>query len=687
MALASSRRFSLSGNADLALAGLVTSVVALLVVPLPTPVLDLLLTANIGFAVVLLLSGVYVGHALRLSTFPSLLLLATLFRLALNVSSTRLILADADAGRVIEAFGAFVVRGNYVVGAVVFTIVTVIQFVVIAKGSERVAEVAARFTLDAMPGRQMAIDADLRAGALTLADARAKRAELQRESQLFGAMDGAMKFVKGDAIAGLIITIVNVVGGLIIGVMQRDMSVGDAAQLYTLLTIGDGLVSQIPALLVSVAAGLVVTRVAAPGDDARDLGSEIASQLAGSPRVFGVASTLLVLLGLVPGLPLVPFVGLGAACAGVAVHLSRAQARAASEDEVVQPTATSSESPLVPLATPVTLEVGATVAAGLRAASDEARLRDEIRMLREALFARLGVRLPAVRMRMAPPGLPPDALRVSIWDVVEHATALRPDRRLVLAPPDVLAAAGVPVEPSIHPRTGGRICTIDPAHADAVRAAGHNVLELADEVMLHAAAAVQRGAEQFVGLAEVQAGLDALEPTHGALIDAVVPRPLSLASLTGVLRRLVQEGVPIRDLRAVLEAMAEDARDDHDIVELTEIARRGLRRAIVAARAQGGVLRAWLVSHDIEQTVRDCIVRTDGNPHLAMPPSVSSELLAAFGRHLVPDRPALVVASSDVRRYLRQLVVLQRPDAVVLGLAEVHDGVRLEPLGTIGVGE
>ncbi|HVU53325.1 MAG TPA: FHIPEP family type III secretion protein, partial [Polyangia bacterium] len=312
-------RAALVRHADLLLAGVVVAIVAMMVVPLPTPLLDLLLSVNIAAAVTLLLVSLYVGEALKIATFPTLLLLTTLFRLALEISATRLILLRADAGEVIHAFGNFVVAGNLVVGAVIFVILTVVQFIVISKGAERVAEVAARFTLDAMPGKQMSIDAELRAGHIDAREARVRRAALARESQLFGAMDGAMKFVKGDAIAGIIVLAVNVVGGLVIGVLQRGMDVGAAARVYTVLTIGEGLVAQIPALLVSTAAGIIVTRVASEDDGgASHLGREVARQVLAQPKALAIAAAMLALLAVVPGLPALPFLALGAALGTIA---------------------------------------------------------------------------------------------------------------------------------------------------------------------------------------------------------------------------------------------------------------------------------------------------------------------------------------------------------------------------------
>src|SRR5262249_51607016 len=372
----------LARYSDVMLAALVVGIVAMMIIPLPTFLLDILITLNITLAVVLLLVAIYISDALRIATFPTILLITTLYRLALNVSSTRLILLQANAGRVIRAFGEFVVRGNYVVGAVVFLILTLIQYIVIAKGGERIAEVAARFTLDALPGKQMAIDADVRAGAIDLETARKRRAALQRESQLYGSMDGAMKFVKGDAIAGIIITIINVVGGLVIGVTHRGLPVGSEARIYTLLTIGDGLVSQIPALLLSTAAGLIVTRVASEHKDAH-LGQDIGAQVLAHPKALGIAAALLAVLGVVPGLPLVPFSVLAAATRATASSLARTARRLqARAREPVHPGGVA----------PIVIEM----ADDLLAATREARLQAT---LRERIAEELGVSLPAIEMR------------------------------------------------------------------------------------------------------------------------------------------------------------------------------------------------------------------------------------------------------------------------------------------------
>ncbi|MEM1417243.1 MAG: flagellar biosynthesis protein FlhA, partial [Myxococcota bacterium] len=376
--------------ADVVLAAFVLLIVGMMVVPLPTALLDVLIAGNVSVAVLMLLVGLYVASGLELSAFPTLLLVTTLYRLALNVSSTRLILLQADAGEIIRAFGEFVVRGNYVVGAVVFLILTLVQFLVIAKGSERVAEVGARFTLDAMPGKQMSIDAELRSGALSQDEARQKRALVQRESQFYGAMDGAMKFVKGDAIAGIVITLVNVLGGLAVGVAMRDLSAKEALETYGLLTIGDGLVSQIPALLISTSAGLVVTRVASEDPDA-SLGADVARQIFGDPRALVVAAAFLAVLAIVPGLPAVPFLLLAGLFALTAQRLRRAPTASGPTDTRVARAEAARETAarraMVPLVVPVSVEVGEGLAEPVANAEGAGPLLEkEVPRLRDQLF-------------------------------------------------------------------------------------------------------------------------------------------------------------------------------------------------------------------------------------------------------------------------------------------------------------
>lgn len=632
-------------GADIALAALVVLVVGLMIVPLPTWTLDLLISTNLSAAVAILLVVLYVPDAIGIATFPTLLLLTTLYRLALNVASTRLILLQANAGEVIRAFGTFVVRGNYVVGAVVFLVLTIIQFIVIAKGSERVAEVGARFALDAMPGKQMAIDAELRSGAIDGNEARRRRRQLQRESQFYGAMDGAMKFVKGDVIATLVILVVNILGGLGIGVAMKGMSVVDALKRYGLLTIGDGLVTQIPALVLSTAAGVLVTRVGSEEADT-PLGDELARQLLGVPKALQVAAVFVLLLAIVPGLPALPFVVIGVAL----LLVGRARARAKSVEEQRAATeprpsqgaragrAGAMDPSFVPLVQPWSLEVSRDLEPVLDAEPEG--LRAMAIGLRERIFAELGVPLPAPRVR-ARDGLDARVVVLSLQEV---------PARVLLVPRDVEGAALV----------------------DWVRERTLDLLRVR--------------AADFLGLAEVQRLLDELEQFAPATVRNVVPKPLSLVLLTDVLRRLVEERVSIRDLRAILEALAVVAATEKDPLGLSEYVRSALRRAITYRLTAGqGRLPCVMLEPIVEDTVRRAITRTPAGAFLTLAPQASRDVeraidaaLAEWRDHETAGDQPVIMTQPDIRRFVRKLIEPRHPEVWVSSFAELLPEVRLE---------
>jgi type III secretion protein V len=670
-------------HADLLLAALVVSIVAMMIVPLPTPVLDVLITLNITFSVIFLMVGIYVTDALRVSAFPTILLLTTLFRLALNVSSTRLILVQADAGEVIRSFGEFVVQGNFVVGAVIFLILTLIQFIVIAKGGERVAEVAARFTLDAMPGKQMSIDADLRAGAISQDEARRRRTSLARESQLYGSMDGAMKFVKGDAIAGIVITIVNIVGGLIIGVSQRGMAAGDALRQYGLLTIGDGLVSQIPALVMSVAAALIVTRVAAE-EEGTHLGKDIGRQLAAQPKAIAIGAGLLVLLALVPGLPKVPFLLLAVVFGAIALSLYRRQARPVAVASTAPGATPASDAPT--LVSPLTLELAPDLVAAVGLGTPAPRLLvDTIPEVRRGLHAELGVIVPAIRVREAP-ALAPGGWRLRLAEVPVHEDVLRTDRRYVSEPPAELAGLGVTAEPAML--LGRAASWIDPADAARVREAGLGVYEPVAVLGRALAGTLARHAHELIGIQEAQTLLDLLDRSHPALVREVVPKIVSPVLLAEVLRRLVEEGVSIRDLRAIVQALGDWGRAEKDPVILTEYVRTALKRQLTHQFARGPLLPAYLVEPMVEDAIKGAITRTATGSFLALEPDLAREIQGsfrkAFAQRAAGAPPPVVLTTMELRRYVKKLVEVEDPHAVVLSFQELLPTVNLQPLGRIG---
>lgn len=637
--------------ADAALAGVILAVVGLMIVPLPTWLLDLLLAGNLATSVVVLLVALYVSDALKIASFPTLLLLTTLIRLALNVSSTRLILLQGNAGEVIRAFGDFVVRGNYVVGAVIFLILSIIQFIVIAKGSERVAEVGARFTLDAMPGKQMAIDAELRSGSIDGEEAKRRRRVLARESQFYGAMDGAMKFVKGDVIASFLITVINILGGLAIGVFQRDMSAQGALKHYGLLTIGDGLVSQIPSLVLATAAGILVTRVASEEPD-MPLGEELSGQLLGQPRALRVASAFVVLLGVVPGLPALPFFVIGALLFAASRARARQLTRAPAVDRLpaATPSGSGSGQRFVPLVVPWQLTISADLEGLLEDVSrgrelKRIGLRSAAAAARELVFRQLGVPLPQAPIA---------------------SSAELPDRHVVLSLQELPAL----------------VIAIPSELADT---------EAAEFVLGKLLAVLTPRAHDFLGLTEVQQLLDQLEQHAPASVRQVVPKPVSLMTLTEVLKRLVEEGISVRDLKSILEALAQVAVTEKDPLNLTEFVRSQMRRAITHQLTGGQPeLEVCLLDPQIEDTIRSAVSRTGAGSFLTLAPAAGRDIVEAVKRALgrrSPNAtgPAVILTQPDIRRFVRKLVETDLPRVNVVSYADLLPELNLRPLGTASI--
>jgi type III secretion protein V len=713
--------------ADGALAAFVVLLVGMMVVPLPTVLLDVLLASNIAIAVLLLLVALHLRDGLALSVFPTLLLVTTLYRLALNISSTRLILLQADAGSVIRAFGGFVVQGNYVVGAIVFLLLTIVQFVVIAKGSERVAEVAARFALDAMPGKQMSIDAELRAGAIGQGEARRRRLQLQRESALYGAMDGAMKFVKGDAIAGILVTGVNLLGGLGVGVGMRGMGVVPSLETYGLLTIGDGLVSQIPALLISTAAGVVVTRVAADEDDGAEdrredaaasegtgvessLGTDVGRQVFGDPRSLRIAAAFLVALALVPGLPMLPFSVLGAAFFLLARALDGARRRRLASpleraEQVESARETRARKERVPVVTPVAVHLAPPLAARLVEddGSSGPLLDRALPALRDRLFDELGLSLPGVRVRADPalgadsdPGAPDAQAYRLLWQEMPVDGGRLPlDAGWVQADPETLLEQGVrgavrETAPDPLGRPGPR-SRVPESAAGELAELGLPLEDAAEVIARHLERWVHRRAGDLVGLQEVQTLVDQLERVYPALVRNVVPRPVPLALLADVLRRLAEEGVSIRPLREILEALAVHAPNERDPLALAELVRSALGRALTHRLLVDGALPVILLEAEVEEALADAIHTTPTGRYLALAPSLARELVAE-ARRLVEaaqdqgvGRPVFL-ARGESRRFFRRLVETELPDTPVLSYGEVAPEATLAPVGRLGLG-
>ena len=699
---------------DIVLAIVVIAIIGMMIVPLPTLLLDILLTVNISLSVIIVLISLYIPSALRLSVFPTLLLITTIYRLALTVSTTRLILSTGDPGEVVYAFGNFVARGNFVVGGIIFVILVVVNFIVIAKGSERVAEVAARFTLDAMPGKQMSIDADLRAGSIDMDEGKRKRRDLERESQLFGAMDGAMKFVKGDAIAGIIITVVNLVGGLAIGMLQKGLSAGDAAKKYSLLTIGDGLVGMIPAILISTAAGIIVTRVGGD-EEGSHLGKDVSTQLTAYPKAIAIAAGMLFVLALIPGLPKVPFFVLAiGAGVGAKFMLDKQKKIASGEldsngmspEEVAAESGADTGGPkssepapkepinpdselFIPVVTPIVLEVSDALVPYVDSRQDNGRfLYELIPFMRDGLFVELGVRFPGVRAR-GNPGLPPGAYQIQINEVPVVTGQATLGHILVNDTVDRLKLMNVQGFEAVNPATRQPAAWVPEASKEMLEAAGLTTWDVPGYIILHLAAVLRRHGREFVGVQEVQTMLDQLEKAFPAIVKEVVPKVVNVLKLTDILGRLVEEEISVRDLRGILQAIAEQGQVEADSVMLTEHVRSSLKRYVSHKYARGtNTLVVYLLDPQIEDAIRGAIKRTSAGTHLALEPDIAQEIVQAVKNecgHLPPtaQRPVILTAM-DIRRYVRKLLEYEfNPPFSVVSFQELSPELNIQPVARI----
>ena len=674
--------------ADLILVSLVGVMVGLMIVPLPTFLLDIFLTINITVAVTILMVSIYISSPTQIASYPTLLLITTLYRLSLDISATRLILLKADAGEVIRAFGMFVVSGNFVVGAVIFLIITLVQFIVITKGAERVAEVAARFTLDAMPGKQMSIDADLRAGIIDFHQARARREGLSRESQFYGAMDGAMKFVKGDAIAGIVITVINIVGGLIIGVAMNRMSAMEAVQTYSILTIGNGLVSQIPALLISISAGMVVTRVASETKDS-NLGKDVASQILGQPKAIAVASGLLTVMAIIPGLPKIPFFILAALTGSLAWGLFRAQnMQAAAVEQTNSAAAGQAQDPQVSITVPLVLQVSEALTPLLDTATDTGKqFYEQLVQVRNGLYYDLGVIFPAIQVKGNTPG---EAGSYTIWanEVPVVSGQIRLDAALVNDTAENLAIYGFKAEDTSNPATGKAAAWVPRADAERAKGVGLQVWDTHEILLLHVTHYLKRNARDFIGIQEVQGMVAALKQYYPTLVEETIPKPISLQTLTEILRRLVEEEVSIRDLKIILQTLCEWGRVEHEVLALTEQVRAGLKRKICYQISHGRpLLFVYRLDPEFEDMFRNSIRQSASGAYLSMDPASSQQLMAA-ARAQIGDLPPgaqrpVIVTDAEIRRFVKRLLDFAIPEITVLSYDQLTPQINLQPLGTI----
>ncbi len=665
---------------------------SMMMLPLPPLALDLLFTFNITLSLIIVLAVIYVGRPLEFGVFPTVLLVATLLRLALNVASTRVVLLSGHegtgaAGRVIEAFGDFVVGGNFAVGLVVFAILVIINFIVVTKGAGRISEVSARFTLDAMPGRQMAIDADLNAGLISQEDARTRREEVRQEADFYGSMDGASKFVRGDATAGILILFINIIGGMVIGPMQHGMPLGEAMQTYTLLTIGDGLVAQIPSLLLSTAVAIIVTRMSGQ----QDMGEAMVSQLLGNQRTLAVTAGVLGLLGMIPGMPNLVFLGLAAACgagawligrrAGTAQQRAQAQpAKPAQEEEPPAPSELSWQD--VGDIDALGLEVGFRLI-GLVDKRQGGELMKRIKGVRKKVSQELGFLVQPVHIRDNLE-LGPNTYQIKLMGTPIGQGEVFPNKELAIAPGE--GVKPIPGQRTKEPAFGLDAVWIEPADRDRAQALGYSVVDAATVVATHLSQILQNHAHELLGYDEAQALLDRLAQTSPKLVEDLVPKAVSMSTLVRVLQELLAERIPISNMKRIAEALAEHAGRSQDPAALAGLVRVALGRSIVQ-RINGMREELAVITLDpkLERLLQENLQGGSGGgiePGLAE--RLQRSLAESAQRQEMAGEPAVVLVSPTIRGWLSRLLRHQLPNLNVLAVNEVPDDKRLRMVAAVG---
>jgi len=679
---------------DIALALGVLTILVVLIVPLPPMVLDLLLAFSIIISVLVLMTSLFILAPLEFSSFPTVLLIATMLRLSLNLASTRLILSNGHtghgaAGHVIEAFGAFVMGGNFVIGLIVFIILVVVNFVVITKGSSRIAEVAARFSLDAMPGKQMAIDADLSAGLIDQDEAKLRRKALEDESAFFGAMDGASKFVRGDAIAGILITFINVVGGIIIGVAQNGMSFGDAARAYTLLTVGDGLVTQIPALIVSTAAGLLVSKAGVSG--AAD--KALSKQLAGSAKALGMSAFVMVVMALLPGMPALPFLGLAALSGFLAMRLDRRQKQADMEraaQSLVEQAAAQAKPEDAPVQDALRLdelriEIGYALLPLVQGQNGEDKITEQIKALRRTLASEMGFVLPSVRL-VDNVQLESNHYVIKMKEIDAGNGIVFPNQYMAMDP-----AGGQVQLPGAHllePTFGLPATWIEESLRDEAQLRGYTVVDPATVIATHLTEVIKNNMAELLSYVEVQKLLKDLPKAHQDLLKEVVPAQIATTGIQRILQLLLAERVSIRDLGTILEAIAEVSGALRDPRMIVEHIRSRLGRQICAQHTgPTGQLALITMSPAWEDAFSSSLVGEGEVKHLAMQPSRLHDFVIALRDRFeeaarLGEMPVLVT-SNAIRPYVRMIVERFRPQTAVVAQGEIHPSARLRTVGSI----
>lgn len=682
----------LAKRADLGLAIGVIFIIMVLIMPLPSAALDMLLALSIIFSVLILMTALFIQTPIEFSSFPAILLIATMLRLSLNLASTRLILSNGHegtgaAGKVIEAFGHFVMQGNFVIGIIVFGILVIVNFVVITKGSGRIAEVAARFNLDAMPGKQMAIDADLSAGLIDEVEAKTRRRELEDESAFFGAMDGASKFVRGDAIAGLLITFINVIGGMIIGVAQMEMSAGDAARAYTLLTVGDGLVSQIPSLIVSIAAGLLVSKAGVKG--AAD--QALIKQLSGYPKAMGLSATVMIAMAFLPGLPFIPFMALGLGAAFFAYRTSKTQDNQAAEAVAVK---VAEAADLEPKEEPISdtlkmdelrVELGYGLVPLINGPAGQDMLSDQIKALRRQMALDLGFIMPSVRI-LDNIQLTGGDYVIKIREIDAGNGTLYPDHLMVMDPAG--GEISLPGHHTTEPTFGIPATWVEAALHDDAEARGLTVVDPATVLITHLTEIIKTNIAELFSYAHVQKLVDELPSEHKKLADDIIPSQITMSGLQRVLQILLSERISIRDLPAILEGVAEAAGSNRGPQWMAEQVRTRLARQLCNVnRAPGGYLPILPMSPQWEQEFAEAMIGEGDNRQLAMAPSKLQDFVTALqdrfeGAARAGEVPVLLT-SPGIRPFVRSIIERFRTQTVVMSQAEIHPQCKLKTVGTV----
>jgi len=677
---------------DVALALAIIGILLVLILPMPSWMLDLGLSISITFAVLVLMVSVFIEKPLQFSSFPTVILIATLIRLALNMASTRLILSHGNegvtgAGQVIAAFSSFVMSGNFIIGIIVFAILVIVNFVVITKGSGRIAEVAARFTLDGLPGKQMAIDADLSAGLVDEATARKRRSELEAESQFFGAMDGASKFVRGDAVAGLMIVFINVIAGMIIGMVQKNMSFREAADIYTQLTVGDGVVTQVPALLISVAAGLLVTKAGVQ----QAVDQALFQQLGGYPRAIGTAGALMALMAVVPNMPFVPFAMLGAGMGAAAFFLDRSQRATVVREEHEEEQKAQLQAPVSeePISTAlridlVRLELGYGLLQMINSPKG-IKLTDQIKSLRRALATEMGFIMPSVRIQDNMQ-LPANTYVVFVKEVESGRGDLRPTMLLVMDPRgEELTLTG---EKTREPTFGLPAMWVEPTNREEALFRGYTVVDPPTVVTTHLTELIKDNMSDLLSHSETQKLLDELDKDHQKLVAELVPAQITVGGLQRVLQNLLGERVSIRDLPTILEGVAEACGHTRNVMMITEHVRARLARQISDSNSgPQGFIPLLSLSPEWEQAFAESLVGPGDEKQLSMSPSKLQEFIGrvrqTFERFAMQGETPVLLTSPPIRPYVRSIIERFRPVTVVMSQAEIHSKAKIKTLGQI----